>query len=226
MRKKIASFIYRIGSCFQALSRKIYLSEHGKNVRKWFENDGDNQEWIYHDLDSRSIVYDVGGYKGRFTSDIYTMYQCQQIHVFEPVKKYSKELKKRFNRNKNIIIHSFGLSDKNYLQNISNNKDCSSLYLKGKEYEKIKLVKISDFLTKNKINNVDLLKLNVEGSEFDILENLIHSGKIKIFKNIQVQFHDFVPNAKKHMLDIERKLSKTHRLTYRYEFVWENWYLK
>ena len=50
---------------------------------------------------------------------------------------------------------------------------------------------------------------------------------ISIFKNIQVQFHDFIiQNAEERMINIQRKLELTHELTYQYVFVWENWKLK
>jgi hypothetical protein len=44
--------------------------------------------------------------------------------------------------------------------------------------------------------------------------------------NIQVQFHDYTPDAAERMKKIQRALKKTHRTTYSFEFVWENWELK
>jgi len=46
---------------------------------------------------------------------------------------------------------------------------------------------------------------------------------IKQFKNIQVQFHSFFPNAEERMLTIQSKLKETHRLEWQYRFVWESW---
>jgi len=70
------------------------------------------------------------------------------------------------------------------------------------------------------------MKINIEGSEYDLLEHLLETNYVKIIKNIQVQFHDFVPNAEKRMKRIQEKLQKTHYLTYQYPFVWENWRIK
>ena len=44
--------------------------------------------------------------------------------------------------------------------------------------------------------------------------------------NIQVQFHSFIPDAKKKRDDIINLLSKTHKNDWSYYFVWENWSLK
>ena len=54
--------------------------------------------------------------------------------------------------------------------------------------------------------------------EFIIQSDIIHS-----IVDIQVQFHDFIPNAQERRRAIQEALSATHELTYQYEFVWENW---
>ena len=69
----------------------------------------------------------------------------------------------------------------------------------------------------------DLIKINIVGGEYEVLEILLKNNMISIFKNIQVQFHDFiVDNAKERMNAIQKKLALTHVLTFQYEFVWEN----
>ena len=67
------------------------------------------------------------------------------------------------------------------------------------------------------------MKINVEGCEYEILNRLISTGLISIIDNIQVQFHNFVEDSKSLKDKISRDLIKTHRLTYQYEFIWENW---
>ena len=54
------------------------------------------------------------------------------------------------------------------------------------QYELSNLKSISDFIIEKKIEQVDLLKLNVEGAEYEILDNLISNnllGKVKNFAN-------------------------------------------
>ena len=71
------------------------------------------------------------------------------------------------------------------------------------------------------------MKINIEGGEYDLLEALLSGDAIKLIKNIQVQFHDFLINdAKEKMTKLQEKLALTHDLTYQYEFVWENWKVK
>ena len=89
----------------------------------------------------------------------------------------------------------------------------------------MRLESISNFIKNNNIKKIDLLKLNIEGGEYDALDDLINSGLLNIITNLQVQFHNFFPDAKKKMLNIHKELRKTHHITYQYEFVMENWQL-
>ena len=70
---------------------------------------------------------------------------------------------------------------------------------------------------------MNLMKINIEGGEYDLLEDLIASDYIEKIENVQVQFHTFVEHSAERMLRIHKALSNTHYRTYQYEFVWENW---
>jgi hypothetical protein len=67
------------------------------------------------------------------------------------------------------------------------------------------------------------MKINVEGAEYDILESLITTGFVQRVDDIQVQFHDFVPNASERVVALRKSLAATHYPTYMFSFVWENW---
>ena len=91
---------------------------------------------------------------------------------------------------------------------------------------RIKMQKTSEFFAVHQIDLIDLMKINIEGGEYDLLDHLITSNLVSRIKNIQVQFHDFIPDANSRMKNIQNELAKTHELTYQYKFVWENWRLK
>ena len=106
---------------------------------------------------------------------------------------------------------------------MSIDNDGSSLYPKQKDCETVVIKKASDFIRENNIEYISLMKINIEGEEYALMENLIEEGLISIIGDIQIQFHSFVPEAKARMQAIQERLSDTHVLTYQYEFVWENW---
>ena len=51
----------------------------------------------------------------------------------------------------------------------------------------IKSLKLSDFINKKKIINLDLIKIDTEGHELSVLEGL--EKKIKLVKIILIEFH-------------------------------------
>ena len=225
-RALISHGLSRVGSLFQQASNKIHVTSHEMRVQSWFDIDGDKTLRLDYDtLGSDSIVFDLGGYEGQWTSDIFSKYCCN-IHIFEPVPSCCSIIRRRFAHNQKIFVYDFGLSSTTNTAMINVAADKSSVFY-GPNTEKlsINLVSISDFLRQSKISQVDLAKINVEGSEYDILEDLIASHRIQDFINIQVQFHNFVPDAEDRMRRIQEQLKKTHRLTYQYVFVWENWQL-
>ncbi len=225
LRKLLAGAIHRLGTYCHHLSGKIYRSPQQRMVNQWSEDRGDETLRLNYDLDENSMVFDLGGYEGQWASDIFSRY-CSTIHIFEPVLEFAKRTEQEFRGNKKIFVHNFGLANKNRAAKISVNGTSSSLYKQGNEVTPGRFVKAIEFMHENKIKKIDLAKINIEGGEYDLLEHLIETGFIGNITNIQVQFHDFVPNAQQRMAMIQNNLQKTHSLTYQYLFVWENWRLK
>lgn len=71
---------------------------------------------------------------------------------------------------------------------------------------------------------IAVCKINIEGGEYELLDYIIESGAIKNIRELQVQFHyvegweiEKIYNA------LAERLKQTHALTWRYDFVWENW---
>jgi FkbM family methyltransferase len=225
IRKLIGRLLLKSGSALRRGGSLVYRSPQEKRVIPWFADNGDRTLRLNYELAKNSLVFDLGGYVGQWTSDIYSMYCCT-IHVFEPVAEYAEGIRRRFSRNTDVHVHQFGLAGCNQAVKISLDGDGSSILKQGREVEEIELVRASDFLEQNAIGQIDLMKINIEGAEYDLLEHLIQSGIVPRIKNIQVQFHDFVPDAERRMRCIQADLARTHRLTYEYPFVWENWRLK
>ena len=200
-------------------------SKYYQHCIAWKNDKGYQTYRLDYDLDENSLVFDVGGYEGQWTSDIFSKYCCN-IFIFDPVKEFVNNIQNRFSKNKKIIVFNFGLSNKSYRTKISVDKDSSSLYINRNKLENVDFVRLVDFIKERNTSRIDLLKLNIEGAEFDLLEDLINSGEIKKIRNIQVSFHEIVPNAEIRMKKIQSELKKTHFLTYQYLFVFENWQIR
>lgn len=197
-----------------------------ERCKPWFEANGDQTLRLDYDLNENSIVFDLGGYKGKFTYEIYERYGCT-IYVFEPILEFYTIINSRFSDFPKIYPFHFGLGGKNESMKISLTDNSSSVFIESDQSELIQIKSIIDFVKEKNITKVDLIKINIEGGEYEVLESLIENNLITIFDNIQVQFHDFIlDNAQERMNKIQDKLAKTHELTYQFEFVWENWKIK
>ncbi len=198
--------------------RNKFLLAH----KKWVSDNGDTTLRVNYNLTPESVVFDLGGYKGDFTDAIYNNYHCY-IYVFEPVTSFYEFIVQRFQNNDRIKVFNFGLSDEDGAVNISLNADGSSCFINSNKQEKIILRNIVSFLDKENIFEIDLMKINIEGGEFQVLPALIKSNWVKKINNVQVQFHKFIRNAIQKRDEIRSHLQKTHTLTYDYWFIWENW---
>jgi len=177
-----------------------------------------------YDLNESSLVLDLGGYEGQWASDIFSMYGCR-IVVFEPVKEFAEAIQKRFGRNPRIRVLPFGLGGRTRMERIRLCKDGSSIFKTSDTTQEIKLLDVSEWLHDQDITAVDLMKVNIEGGEYELLDRLIETGRIGAIRNLQVQFHNVAPDSAMRMEQLRQQVSRTHRPTYQYRFVWENWVL-
>jgi len=206
----------------QKLARKIHMTSHEKVVFEFLSQRGDKTYRLDYDLDDRSVVFDLGGYEGQWASDIYAKY-CANIHIFEPVPRFAADIASRFKRNPKIIVYPFGLSDRTQQIQITVDDNKSTSFKKGKVTTAADLVAARQFFSSSKVTAIDLMKINIEGGEYDLLDHLLAEEMAPRIRNFQIQFHEFVPDAPARMRSIQQRLSRTHTLSYQFPFVWENW---
>lgn len=222
--------ITRVRNLLQTMTRECTLDAAQQAIQllpqqriiPWHQAKGDKILRLDYDLNEESIVFDLGGYQGKWTASIFERYGSK-IHVFEPVIEYAEHIEQKFFHTPKIKVYNFGLGKNTEKVILYVDNDGSSIFRSGNQTSEITLIRAYDFIKESGISSIDLMKINIEGGEYDLLEHLIETDLVMIIKNIQVQFHDFVPNAVERMFNIQEKLEKTHSLTYQFLFVWENW---
>ena len=222
LRKKVGHFLRIAADLLEQPDLRIRSVRQRAGLVSWRRAQGDKSLRLAYDLNPTSVVFDLGGYEGQWASDIFAMYGCA-IHVFEPVPEFARKIETRFARNAKITLHRFGLSNKTAAVRLSLNADGSSIFGAGAETMEVELVEAQAFLGQAGIARIDLMKINIEGAEYDLLDHLLDCGFVRQLGNIQVQFHDLLPDAEERMTQIQQRLQATHRLTYQFPFVWENW---
>jgi phospholipid N-methyltransferase len=98
-------------------------------IDRWFKIKGDENLRVDYDLNDKSVVFDVGGYKGDFTNEINKKYHCD-IYVFEPIAEFYNLINERFENQQNIKSFKFGLSSYDKANSIFMHDNASSVFKK------------------------------------------------------------------------------------------------
>jgi FkbM family methyltransferase len=170
------------------------------------------------DIKPGDLVWDVGGFEGRWAADILVIEPFVRLKVFEPVPTYARTLKKR-----GLDVEQYGLSDFDHEPEITIAGDRSSVFEMGHAgigKQKIQLRDASAILADQRLA---VMKLNIEGAEYQVLDRLIACNKMRQIGTLIIQFHTFIPDFGEKYLAIKRGLTLTHSLTWRDPFVWERW---
>jgi FkbM family methyltransferase len=156
-----------------------------------------------------SIIIDGGANVGKFSLLASQLNPECRIYAFEPVKNTFIALKENVKSNQNIIPINNGLYKEECAKeiNLFDSNTHSSLYdIEGLSYKPnektmVKLIRGDDFLLQNKINQVDFLKLDIEGAEYDAINGFSESFKNGKIKAIQFEYGYINISTKKLLID-------------------------
>jgi FkbM family methyltransferase len=215
----------RLLEAAKTVLRLLVLDRKSIAIVMWRLRRGDSTLRLHYDLGPESLVFDVGGYRGEFVEQVTARFDCR-VHVFEPVPQYCAEIREKLGGNPKVTINCVGLSDTTRTETISVDGAASSVVKQAGERTEIRLVDIGEYLAPMGRPRIDLIKINIEGAEYALLERMHELGLIERCRDIQIQFHDFVGDAEARRDKLRRMLAATHDLTYDYYFIWENWHLR
>jgi FkbM family methyltransferase len=189
---------------------KQHISLDPESLRTW---QGDALEHIRYEYDLKpdSIVIDLGAYRGEWATEIHKQHGCMVV-VVEPTE-YINDFRHGPIVNKAAGTHEGKMP-------FGGRAYYTSTFEPGDhEYECFDVNKLLE-----QYEAIDLLKINIEGAEYDVLNHIIGAGLHNQIKNIQVQFHQIAGVPFELWYDeIADKLKKTHSLTWQYPYCWENW---
>ena len=192
-----------------------------KAYMDWFSKDNDYDLLRSFDLNENSLVVDIGMYTGVWLKDMYCKYRCNCIGV-EPIQEYFSKAQNILTDSSKIFLFDGALTNfkKSMYTNIDGDASCLTENNSNNKTIKIKKIKIQSFF--NSIQNViDVLQINVEGSEYDILPIILKTNILDNVKNIQIQFHNINEKSKEYMNDIIKKIkNRGFEMKFNYEFVW------
>ena len=177
---------------------------------------------MVYPLEGTALIVDAGGYRGDWAAEMVARYACR-VEVFEPVRSFVEVLEERFSANPLITIHPYGLGacDETIEFHVAHETSSAVIVPFEATVERGELRDIAAWMAD--APPVDLMKVNIEGGEYGLLERVLEEGLMERIRFLQVQFHDGMPDAERRMRCIQRQLERTHTLAWRYEWVWEGW---
>ena len=158
----------------------------------------------------RSIsLIDVGSHKGEYISSITKNFHIDKIYGFEPNDEIFNNLNKKFSSDK-IHLYNCGVSNEKGEVFLNKNIESSSssineLNINSKYYKKkffllnflelkevttkskIQVVRLDEFMNKNNIKKLDLLKIDTEGFEYNAIKSI--GSRIYDIKLIHIEHH-------------------------------------
>lgn len=181
------------------------ISIDQKSLKLWQDSEAESMRYNYSGISNDDLVIDIGSYQKEWGNEMIKRYGCK-VESFEALD----------NRAAWTYDGEIAMGGQFYY---------TSMFDKGQlgEVKKYKCVDIAPYLQ----SEIAVLKMNIEGAEYELLAYIIEKGLHKNIRNLQVQFHQIDGFGWQQGYDyIHDELLKTHELTWRYPFCWENWQRK
>ncbi|MEC8044654.1 MAG: FkbM family methyltransferase [Verrucomicrobiota bacterium] len=136
-------------------------------------------------LKENLIIFDVGAHKGQTSSHFCKLFNQSFIHAFEPSPSLFVEIEKNLLKRKNIRCHNFALGEGNekaFLTRPDSDLCGQVVKYQEKNSTSISVRSLDSFCQKEKIEVIDLIKIDVEGNELSVLKGsseMINKNAIK-----------------------------------------------
>lgn len=150
---------------------------------------------LTHNDKSQTIIFDVGANIGEYAQKVATILNTNyMIYAFEPSPVTASTLKKNTQSDENIKVFNIGLGDQPLeaeLYTQSANSTTASLLQRddlpsSAQYEIVKIDTLTNFCSKAGVSNIDFMKIDVEGYEYQVL-----SGAKPMIEAQQIRFIQF-----------------------------------
>lgn len=179
-----------------------------------------------------AIALDVGAFHGDWAARVHEKYRAR-IYAFELDPPSIEFLRRRFADTPDIQCLPYGLAGADDRLELIQRGMGSTLYepggsggqadAGGGDTVAVDVRDIVAVLDELGHAGIDIIKLNIEGAEYEVLERLIAADRLDQIRVYTIQFHEWHPGAHRRRRRIQRALARTHAKVWDYPFVWEQW---
>jgi FkbM family methyltransferase len=217
------------GPVFQPVWESLHkLSLHRMNYGRGATVEGGGEKWILRHLQEifkdkeHLVIFDVGANSGQYTTELLKSFGNKaDIFCFEPNTETFNLLVQNMAGNKNVHCFNVGLSDTDHEALMYSNGATSgmaSLYDRHLSHSGITMAPISTvslttlagFCQHAGIDQIDFLKIDVEGHELSVLKGA--SGIAKPISFIQFEFGDCGIDSRTFFRDLFETLNPDYKV--------------
>jgi FkbM family methyltransferase len=184
-----------------------------------------------------AVVLDIGAYEGKWSLRLLQRVETEGctnvcIHAFEPVPGATDLFRDALGDDERVELHAFGLGGRDRVEHMAVAGPGSSVYAEPSTTGfftgtvDVPIRDVDAVLKELAIDRIELMKINIEGGEYELIDRLHDTGWLPRTSSVIVQFHEFAPDAHRARRRNRRQLAETHRCTWNYSWVFERWDLK
>lgn len=178
----------------------MVVSLNTESLRIWQEQDLEHLRYEY-DLKPQDYVIDIGSYRREWADEITRRYGCA-VECFDALD----------NRAAWMYDGTIKTGGAYYYTSMKEPGET--------EYRCEDILKYLD-------RPVRLMKINIEGGEYELLNYIAVKGKMGVIEELQVQFHEIDGGDVSVLYEyLSGVLGLTHELAWRYPFCWESWRIR
>jgi FkbM family methyltransferase len=194
-----------IGKIFRKIIQKISNNQSIYRLAKRiaFDHRGENNAdmscngellFLEKNVDRFSVFFDVGANVGEWTNFVLALKPTAKVYSFEPTDDSFNKLSQNV-KSANVHLVKVALGNKNEKVEFNIYGECSVMNsvnnrvgvgLTVIKKQDVQMNKLDDFCLEKNINNIDFLKIDVEGNELRVIE-----GALEMFKNNKINVAQF-----------------------------------
>lgn len=174
-------------------------------------------------VDPDTVVVDIGANIGLFS--LYAAFSgAQKVYAFEPNREacgYLLENIRRNNLQDTIVPHHYAVTSRsNEVVTIPKGASPQNRIAYGNadndEHESVMTISLNDIVSRESISRIDLLKMDCEGSEYDILAG-VSASTFSITGRIIIEYHDgkereIEEDLRRHGFRLEKQVPETEKM--------------
>ena len=212
-----------------SITRRIYgmkliFQDRQSDAARWFLY---NREKLKYGMkfSSDGLILDIGSYLGEYSKKVLKKNPGMTFWLYEPIPEYYRTSLIKFKDRENVFVYQKAVSadGRDIRMQIDGLRSRQELDTKT---DVLKFVSISIQEIFDSAAEIELLKMNIEGMEYECLNQLILSNSLTKARYLLIQFHNFESGAEKKRNLVRKAIEKDFTNVFSYEWMWELWIRK